>query len=191
MKRLFVAVDLSPAVLERLAKLQETLAERLDDGVRVKWTDPDKIHLTLKFLGDTEERLLPAICDKLAGVAGRAECLEIASKGLGCFPRPDNPRVLWAGFDADSAAALRDLQQPIDGELADLGIPRESRAYVPHVTLGRIKSPEKPSMNELFAGLRSTDLGSSDITELVLYESTLDHTGATYETIDHFTLASQ
>ena len=191
MKRLFVAVDLSAAVIERLAKLQNTLAGRLEDDVRIKWTDPDKIHLTLKFLGDTEESLLPALCDTLGAAAARTAPFEATSRGLGCFPRPSHPRVIWAGFDAESAEALRALQQPIDADLEELGIRPESRSYVPHVTLGRVKSEQKPALNQLFAGVRNTPLGESNITELVLYESTLDHSGATYDVIDHFYLGSQ
>lgn len=190
MKRLFIAVDLSIRVVERLANLQTQLDGRLDDGVRVKWTEPQNIHLTLKFLGDTDDALVPMLRDVLSNLVGPLFPFEVESRGIGCFPRPDKPRILWAGFDGQGAEVLTLLQQALERDLADLGIEEENRAFKPHVTLGRVKSRQKPSLEHVFDGFRDASWGKSYIKDLILFESTLDHTGATYHVIDRFPLGS-
>lgn len=190
MKRLFIAIDLSIPVVERLAVLQQQLDERLDEGVRIKWTKPQNIHLTLKFLGDTEDSMVPMLRNVLADLVGPLFPFEVEARGIGCFPRPDKPRIIWAGFDDEGAEVLTLLQQALERDLAEIGIPKEDRAFKPHVTLGRVKSRQKPSLNELFEGHRDTSWGRSYIKDLILFESRLDHTGATYHVVERFPLGS-
>jgi 2'-5' RNA ligase len=190
MKRLFIAVDLAIPVVERLAVLQRQLDERLDGGVRIKWTRPQNIHMTLKFLGDTDEAMVPMLRDVLSNLVGPLFPFEVESRGIGCFPRPDNPRIIWAGFDDDGAEVLSLLQQALERDLDELGIPKDQRAFKPHVTLGRVKSRQKPSLDHLFQGLRGTSWGNSYIKDFILFESRLDHTGATYHVLDRFPLGS-
>lgn len=190
MKRLFIAVDLADAVAERLAALQQTLAERVEDDVRLKWTPPENMHLTLKFLGATEESEIASLRTVVRRVSEKQKPFEIESRGIGCFPRPDRPRVIWAGVDDDGAAHLSQVHLDLEERLAELGVPKEDRSFKPHLTLGRVKSREKPDVDAMFEGLRGTSWGTTNAEEIVLYESLLDHTGARYEAFDRFSLCS-
>jgi 2'-5' RNA ligase len=190
MKRLFIAVDLADAVAERLAELQQTLADRIEDDVRLTWTPPENMHLTVKFVGATEESEIPALCRVIEDVSEETSPFEIESRGIGCFPRPDKPRVIWAGIDDEGAGLLSQIHRALERDLADLDVPKDDRAYKPHLTLGRVKSRVKPSVDELFQGLRGRSWGTTSVAEIVLYESQLDHTGARYEAIDRFPLSS-
>ena len=104
MKRLFVAIDLDPSVLETLSELSRRIEEGLEDGVRIKWTRTPQMHVTLKFLGDTDEEAVEPLADVLDEIAARNAAFEVLIEGMGCFPRPDRPRVIWAGFDEESVA---------------------------------------------------------------------------------------
>lgn len=190
MKRLFIAVDLSISVVERLAVLQQQLDERLDESVRIKWTEPKNIHLTLKFLGDTEDAAVPDLRDVLEEIVAPLSRFVVKSRGIGCFPRPEKPRIIWAGFDEDSAEVLSLLFRAVERDLGDIGIPTEERPFKPHLTLGRVKSRRKPSLNTLFDGLRDSIWGDSHVKDIALYESKLDHHGPTYEVIDRFLLGT-
>src|SRR5690554_2341427 len=126
MKRLFIAVDLSIGVVEKLVVLQEDLqrqfSARLGDGLNMRWVDAPNIHLTLKFLGETDEALLPMIGQTLAKLGQPLFPFEVECQGMGAFPDASRPRVLWAGMDTRGGEVLGLLQQAIERDLSELGI---------------------------------------------------------------------
>lgn len=132
--RCFVALDLPRPVCNYLAGLAGKLAGKGD----VKWVPAHQLHLTLVFAGDVDE----------AAVAGLREvvrtaplpAMELALAGLGHFPPRGEPRVVWAGLGGD-LPALNALYEHLAAGAAALGVEREKRGFVPHVTLGRVKSP--------------------------------------------------
>src|SRR2546427_12036948 len=109
------------------------------------------LHVTVKFLGQVDEARVPALADALrARVAGH-RVFDAAVRGLGAFPSPTRPRVLWAGLE-DDAGALAALAETIDACCAGLGFPRETRAFAAHVTLGRLREPRRqPALGEALA----------------------------------------
>ncbi|MBL8749108.1 MAG: RNA 2',3'-cyclic phosphodiesterase [Planctomycetes bacterium] len=131
--RCFVALDLPAPVRNHLAKV----ADRIGKKGNVKWVPPDQMHLTLVFAGDLD----PAAVDGLRAVVGEVEvpALSLSLSGLGHFPPRGEPRVVWAGVagDVDAVAALHDR---LETGVERLGVPREKRDFVPHVTLGRVRS---------------------------------------------------
>ena len=191
MRRLFVAVDLSVAVVERLAMLQQELQERIDDqfdDVRLRIVDPENIHITLKFLGDTPPEMVPVLCDALHGLCEplfpfNAECI-----GVGAFPKPASPRILWTGLDDESAEVLGLLQTHVERDLHELGIEKDRRDYLPHVTIARVKSRRSPCFESILTRFDDVTFGESFINDIILYESHLDHTGPRYEVIERFGL---
>lgn len=135
--RLFVAVELDPAVVEELTRVRAALRSRPGSG-SVRWVDAGSAHLTLKFLGDTDERRLPEIERALdEGCRGYGP-LELSLSGVGAFPGARKPRVLWVGL-AGAADELGRLQGSIDAALARAGFAREERGFSPHLTIGRVR----------------------------------------------------
>ncbi len=115
--------------------------ERLRPAARdVGWVAVDNLHLTLKFLGGVEPGRLADIEEALAGVASDARPFDLTISGLGAFPAPSRPRVLWAGV-GEGHGLLAALAGRVDSALAGLGFEREPRAYSAHVTLGRVRAP--------------------------------------------------
>ena len=133
MLRLFVALELPPAVREALRSAQAGLKEA---RLPVRWVDPEGAHLTLKFLGSTRPEQVPAISAALADVARAHRPLELETAELGCFPHARAPRVVWLGL-AGAVQALGALRDDVERLIAPLGFPTEQRPFSPHLTLGR------------------------------------------------------
>ncbi|HVF42197.1 MAG TPA: RNA 2',3'-cyclic phosphodiesterase, partial [Pyrinomonadaceae bacterium] len=137
--RVFCAVELPDGLRSRVAERARRLrAEFLD--ARASWEKPEKLHLTLKFLGDVE----PARVEALSGAAARAaagvEPFELIIDAPGAFPPRGQPRVLWLGV-VDASERLGLMRSALETECAAAGFPRESRAFKPHLTLARVRSP--------------------------------------------------
>jgi RNA 2',3'-cyclic 3'-phosphodiesterase len=130
--RIFVAVNLPEA--ERL-RIHEAMSPLREAGLPVRWTLPESYHLTLKFLGEVRPELvarLPAALDK---VAAATIPFHVELSGVGAFPTIRRPQVIWLGVEP--TPALRCLKQDLEWALADHGFERETRAFHPHITLGR------------------------------------------------------
>ncbi len=130
--RTFVAIF---PPLEARKELLRT-ARNLNVKGEVRWTKPENVHLTLKFLGEVPEESLTDIGGVLREVAARHETFEIEADGFGAFPSAEKARVLWAGVGED-AARLRTLAGEVEDALEPLGFEREDRVFTPHITLGR------------------------------------------------------
>lgn len=132
--RLFVAVEFPQAVRRRAWRATAPLREA---DLPVKWVGPERLHLTLKFLGETDEARVPALGEALDRAAGAAGPLELRLAGVGAFPSLQAPRVLWIGVEGPPE--LERLHEAVDEALAELGFERERRDFHPHVTLGRAR----------------------------------------------------
>ncbi len=179
--RAFIAVNLPVVVVRRIgdevAAIKGPIARA---GVKVRWVPPANIHLTLKFLGVTREEVVEGIAAALRrGVAARAP-FELVARGLGAFPSPTSPRVLWAGIDEQPALAA--LQQDVERWMQDLGFPAEERAFHPHLTLGRVSTGGggHGAGAEALAAREHLAFGGGRGGEVVLYESRLLGSGAEY-----------
>lgn len=134
--RLFVAVEAADHVLDVLAKTQGELRDILPRGL-VRWVRREHIHLTLKFLGDIEEAWIGALSEKLLAACASFPPLHLRAEGVGAFPNLRAARVLWAGVFDDSGQLL-DLREAIEAACSAAGIPRDTKPFSPHITLGRI-----------------------------------------------------
>ncbi|MFQ5663495.1 MAG: RNA 2',3'-cyclic phosphodiesterase [Terriglobia bacterium] len=179
--RLFVALDLTQGVR---AALQDLLAQLQPAGADVRWVGPEGMHLTLKFIGEVPAEKLPAIRAALGPVTSRRP-VDLEVRGLGYFPNERRPRVCWVGVEASEN--LADLAVQVESALEPLGVKRESRAYVPHLTLGRFKSTNRLArLQEAVAALPSTHFGHVQAKEFVLYQSKLSSRGAEYIKLEGF-----
>jgi RNA 2',3'-cyclic 3'-phosphodiesterase len=132
--RLFVAIPLSLEVRTALGELIDRMSLV---GDPVKWVDEENLHITVKFLGDTEDAKVDPLKAALDRAAGGAKAFNAEVKGTGAYPSPKHPRIIWAGFHPGEPAALEALVEGVERETEPLGFEREKREYSPHVTIGR------------------------------------------------------
>jgi len=140
--RLFVAIELTPALTAELAALQSRLR---DAAPGLRWTRPEGTHCTLKFLGNLDATRAPAITRALSTVAPARYPRELALGKPGVFDGRQGPRVLWCGLTGD-LGALADLAKAVDAAMTPLGFSPETRPFAPHLTLARFPdgwSPEQ------------------------------------------------
>ena len=133
--RLFVALNLPKKERDRIHRAARPLR---DQSMPVRWVVPDNYHLTLKFLGEVRTDRIDPIDRTLARVAAGCPHFSADLGGFGAFPSIRGPRVLWLGVEP--SPALRCLKQDVEWGLSDLGFERETRAFHPHLTLGRVDS---------------------------------------------------
>ncbi len=179
--RLFVAVDLDAAVLERIAALQKRLrqAAALPSG-QVKWVRPEQMHLTLKFLGQVDDDDVTRVCAIVQETAARHTAFELACRGVGVFGRP--ARVVWAG--ADGGDALKTLQRQLDQRFTQAGWAAENRAFSAHLTLCRVKSSSAGhALAEAIEPFENEVFGDVWIDSVAVYESRLTSAGPEYTVV--------
>jgi 2'-5' RNA ligase len=173
--RVFVAVDIPEEVRRALAEFARPLAV-LRSGAR--WVRTEGMHLTLKFIGEVSPEKVERINAALAGVKSSAP-VEMIFRGTEFFPNAKHPRVFWAGIEA--TPNLAGLAAHIEAQLEPLGIPREQRAFHPHLTLARFK--DERGLPELRAAIEkagTVEFGACTAREFHLYESKLKPGGAEY-----------
>jgi RNA 2',3'-cyclic 3'-phosphodiesterase len=185
MIRLFIAIDTPREIMPRLAGIRDRLATTHAD---VKWERDDKLHCTLKFLGDAREEILPAIAATLRQVASSMPTFPVRYAGLGCFPDKREPRIIWAGME-DPDGTLRQLAQTVETRMAALGFKPEQRVYHPHVTLGRVK--DSRHLRELLATMETVTFDCSPVSvrEIALVRSELKPGGSVYTPVEKVALS--
>lgn len=186
--RAFIAIPLPGSLLDELAALQRQL-ERQVPPLSVRWVNPNGIHLTLRFLGDTPVEKLPAIQEALAIVAQHASACTFTVGGLGCFPNPRRPRVVWAGVQ-EPTGQLAALQEAIEEAMERFGYAPEGRGFTPHLTLGRVQrhasSREAARVGEVVTATSVGQLAKVTADRFALIRSVLKPTGAEYTTLAEF-----
>jgi len=170
--RAFLAVPLPAALQQAILRLQRELAPRVGD---LRWARPETLHLTLRFFGRITEEQLEKIAPSVLSVGVRQAPFEVRVRGLGAFPDPRRPRVLWLGLDP--ARPLHALYAECQAQLAAAGIAAEPRQFSPHLTLGRYRQ-RAAGLADLVAAYADRDLGPLPVEQLVLYESRLLPSGA-------------
>jgi RNA 2',3'-cyclic 3'-phosphodiesterase len=182
--RCFCAVDISDDVKNVLKNLQSELKMQFD---RVSWTRSEGLHITMKFLGDQEHSEIGEISDALIKACRNFPEVRVDFSGLGFFPGPLRPRVIWVGVKS-GGKELINLNKLIEDELAKLKIPRESKRFHPHVTLGRIKSFSKDNTKyqEIELQYKEKSFGSVMADKLIFMQSILKPRGAEYISLGKF-----
>jgi 2'-5' RNA ligase len=193
--RIFIGIDLDPEVRERISRFLEGIESFAPDA---RWARPESLHVTLKFIGEQTTEQVEAVTERLRLVEGGG--FEIRASGYGFFPTAKAPRVFWVGIHAGPQLAA--LAEGVDAAMAELGVPREDRAYSPHLTLarggGRSGSPrwrKGDGPNALFAALEKRlaamgelDFGTMTAREFILYQSQLSPGGSKYTKLRSFPL---
>ena len=179
--RLFVATHLNSDVLREIGSFLSPLKSFRG----VKWVAVDNLHITLKFLGETEDKKLGLIIDELNQIS--ASPFKLSIKETGAFPHLKNPRVIWIGVDGE-LDKCNELYQSVEDRMDSLGFPFEKRDFKPHLTIGRVKGKvHKSVINELEKN-KSKNFGEVEIKSFSLMESKLTPKGSIYNELERFTL---
>ncbi len=184
--RTFIAIDTPREVKESLVDLVDRFRS---SGADVRWEPPGKLHATLKFLGETDSGQLERVVSTIETVAARATPFTIRYSALGCFPRMDDPRIVWVGVD-DSRGALLSLQKDIEQSLLPLGFNPDDRPFHPHVTLGRVKT--RRGLANLLRMLESVTFHTEPVSVhgIELMRSELRPSGSVYTTLKSIPLTA-
>jgi RNA 2',3'-cyclic 3'-phosphodiesterase len=177
--RTFIAIPIPDPVGPQLVRWQQALAPEIP-GCR--WVESQPLHITLAFLGDVPNRDLNELCLSVAAAAEPFGRFELKVEGLGAFPSPGRPRVVWAGIMADDLGPLAALREAVVRAATQVGYRPDDPRFHPHVTLGRMKSERgRPcDLTELVRREQTRSAGSFPVIEVVTYASTLQPRGATY-----------
>lgn len=176
--RAFISADLPP--LPRIEALARELREA---GRDLKVVSTEHLHLTLKFLGDTEEGLVSEIVSAMREAASGVAPFTVEVRGTGAFPSLSRPSVLWVGIRG--ADALAEMAKTLDEHLATLGFEPERRPWSPHVTLARVRGGSR--MAAVQGVLRSHEadaFGEAQVDEIRLKKSVLQPGGPVYTTVE-------
>ncbi|HYF91197.1 MAG TPA: RNA 2',3'-cyclic phosphodiesterase [Symbiobacteriaceae bacterium] len=180
--RCFVAVEVKDAgLLRTLDAAQMGLRRAFGTPDPVKWVPAHQFHFTLKFLGEVEAAAAARAMAAVRRAAAGAAPFSAAMRGLGCFPGPVRPSVLWAGV-AEGADGLGQLAARVEQELAREGFPPERRPFKPHLTLGRVREGAfvPRAAVEALAEAERQDFGRFGVERLVLMKSELTPRGPIY-----------
>jgi len=184
MKRIFIAVKVDPEPL--FLRINSTLKSLLKEE-RITWVDPSNLHITLAFLGDTEEEMIT-----IAGILLKKVCIDFHRfsfnlLGTGIFRSYSDPRVLWCGIA--QSQELVSLHKSIISGLTDAGFKMEERHFKPHITLGRIRSiRDNVILKRAVEQFQSTIIQKVFVSEVILFGSILKPSGPVYKPIGRFKL---
>jgi 2'-5' RNA ligase len=175
--RAFVSVDIRPGepLISAVRDLQRSRAD-------LKIVRTELMHLTLKFLGDTDEDLIDDLMARIAGASDGVEPFSIHLKGMGAFPSLSNIRVVWVGIE--DGRFLTQIAGKLDGSMSDMGFERDKKGFVPHLTLARTRSPKNIiNVQEILRTNAATDFGEYKVDRILLKKSVLNPQGPVYSTV--------
>ncbi len=175
--RLFIATPISRQVETELANIIYQLKSVAGN---VRWVKPENIHLTIKFLGETDDSLIEPISEIINETSQETNILDFKISKIGGFPNLIRPRALWAGLDGDHAK-LEQMANKIDEQVHKLGYDKETRKFRPHLTLGRVKKPQSLPQLAHFLENYKIEAMPFRIDRLTLFKSTLTPRGPIYE----------
>jgi 2'-5' RNA ligase len=179
--RLFVAIDLGEQVLDEAAALIRELRRRQEEryrSARVTWIPLERMHLTIRFIGEAAEEKAAALLNALRAPID-IHVFEVHWQGLGSFPPRGAPRVLWAGARSGREELL-ELERHVTERLTPVGVTPEDRPYSPHLTLARVREAGGMRASTLFDGIAERALGDTRVDAITLFESKLSPKGPTY-----------
>ncbi len=200
--RAFIAIELNDQIKETIRQFQAQLKPL---GCDISWVKPENAHLTLKFLGDVEMKMIPTVTQTLEDSCRGTRPWDTTLTQPGVFPDLRHPRVVWIGLD-DAQKRLAQLVDSLETALGNIGFSakgarlpagqgsasggkKEHREFQAHITVGRIKSERK--LDTLLDGIKNYKLPSKlveQIAHVTLYKSTLTSNGPIYTVLSKFAL---
>ncbi len=180
--RLFWALPLPPQAYDAVAAIQREMARRLPVDV-IRWIPPINVHLTLVFLGSWPQRNVPALVESAERAIQGMPPFRLQLSGIGAFPNPRRPRVVWLGVQGD-LDALHRLQNAVARAMIDVGWRPESKPFTPHMTIGRVRKGLTNStlahIGTVLQRLKVEPFGAHEVDQVFLFKSDLRPSGAVY-----------
>jgi len=179
MKRLFIAIDISDN--QEVNNIYREVKKKLFNN-KIRWTKPENMHITLKFLGSTPAEKVKNIVEVMGNVAKDYKEIEMNFSRVGLFGSSYKPRVIWLGFKEN--LVLTELAENLKRKLEPIGFPYDRQNFVPHLTLGRINKIESKSyFQSVLNGYKKLDLQAFQIKKIYLFESILQKEGPEYRVL--------
>lgn len=187
--RTFIAVPIESPIR---SATKELLRQLQGEGDGIHWVPLENLHLTLKFLGDVDNTMVPEVCQVTRRCCAETPPTELQFAGLGAFPHRNKPRVIWAGIE-QGGETFAGLVGRLEVELAKLGFKREPRDWIPHLTLGRARrGPRRPEeLQARMERLEDFELGSMTARSVCVFASYLDKHGPSYHVMDTIPLGGE
>lgn len=185
--RLFVAIDIPKTLREQIEEFIFKNYILLGNN-KLSWVKKDNLHITLKFLGETKEELVPKINERLSLSTKNCKKFSIGIKGIGVFPKLSLPKILWLGIQNGSDEIVS-LVKNIEEKILELGFEKENRGFVSHLTIARVRMIKNLDKIKFFVEkFKDIDFGFCEIKEVVLYQSILKPDGPEYKVIEKHSL---
>lgn len=182
MFRGFIAIDIEclPKLVEFENKIKET-------GANIKLVEPKNIHITLKFLGDTNEEKIELIEEIIKKETTKVDPFKIQLHGTGVFPNQNYMKVLWIGIK--NAERIGEIAEQIDRELSEIGFQKEKRKFSAHLTIGRVRSAKnKDKLLHIIKKYEEVEFGEIIVNSIKLKKSDLTPKGPIYTTLKEIKL---
>ncbi len=190
----FISIDVEPT-----DKMLKFIDEVERTGAPLNMVDPSQLHMTVKFLGDTEEDLVEEIVEKTEFALEPYDPFKIDLKGTGAFPHLGFMKVVWIGSEVSSEetqtskneefSLLSDIAHRIEEELVPLGFERDDREFSPHFTVARVKGGKnKERLKSTIEEYEDEDFATWEVEKLTLKKSVLKKSGPEYHTLEEITL---
>ncbi|MGA2517585.1 MAG: RNA 2',3'-cyclic phosphodiesterase [Thermodesulfobacteriota bacterium] len=177
MIRSFLAIELPKPILRKIEEVEADLKSAHAD---VRWVNPEKIHLTLKFFGNIEESRIDSIFKSIEEPVRNIPPFSLKVQGIGAFPSMKSPRVIWMGL-VNGSQILISLQKEIETPLEKIGFQSEDRPFHPHLTLGRVKSSRgKDDLVGRMEKHKEGEFGDFQVERVILFKSDLKPSGPIY-----------
>ncbi|MBI5814908.1 MAG: RNA 2',3'-cyclic phosphodiesterase [Nitrospinae bacterium] len=186
-RRLFFAVNLPKAVTTRLDNMVASFG--VPSG-QVRWVKSENMHITLKFLGDVDNAMLPDLCAAAKRAVKGFSPIRLSVEGMGVFPNHERPRVIWFGVGGETAG-LKKLEESFSAEISPLGFPPDERSFTAHLTIGRVKNDAaRGKLARLVRQYHKFYIGEALVGDVSLYESRLNPKGSIHTVVETFPLES-
>lgn len=177
-KRIFIAVNISVEARRKVSDYLEILRGEFQD-LKVGWERAEKLHITLKFLGDTEVEKIAEVIKIGEKISAELEQFPIKIEQTGTFPNLKKARILWLGLQ-DDTNSLKKIYDLLENECEKIGFRKEKRNFKPHLTIARIRQPEKSFELAKKHLENEFEPVGFEVSEIVIYESRLQLTGSVY-----------
>lgn len=187
--RAFISIEPPDELRTQIAALQKSLDKELKSDF-VKWTKPDQIHLTLRFIGEMPEADAKKVLTGMRKACKEFKPFHLHLGGLGAFPDIQRPSILWTGVSGD-VENLKNLVHQINHEISGVvGMP-ELQQYIPHLTIGRVKELPAAKLKRFTAACAANPIhlhGCVDVKSVKLMKSVLGKAGAVHTAIGNVKL---
>lgn len=176
--RTFLGIELPSHIKEEIVNSFKKFREKNPD---IKYVTKENLHITLKFLGDVEEKEINKIKEISKTIAKRFSPFNAIVKGFGAFPSFSRARVVWVGLNKGRDIVSK-LNYSLEQELSKIGFSAEKKEYIPHITIGRLRNARALESKEEYQSSEFL------ITQFTLFQSTLTPKGPIYHPLGRFKL---